>query len=60
MDGEFSNLTDLGKGNNQLQDQSSHPVTPKGKRKKKKGRERERNSHEIQSRGTSLLRVRPN
>ena len=60
MDGVFSNLTDLGKGNNQLQDQSSHPVPPKGKRKKKKGRERERNSHEIQSRGTSLLRVRPN
>ena len=60
MDGVFSNLTDLGKGNNQLQDQSSHPVSPKGKRKKKKERERERNSHEIQSRGTSLLRVRPN
>jgi len=42
MDGVFSNLTDLGKGNNQLQDQSSHPVSPKGKRKKKKKRERER------------------
>ena len=41
MDGVFSNLTDLGKGNNQLQDQSSHPVSPKGKRKKKKERERE-------------------
>ena len=42
MDGVFSNLTDLGKVNNQLQDQSSHPVSPKGKRKKKKKRERER------------------
>ena len=55
MDGVSSNLTDLGKGNNQLQDQSSRPTPPKGKRRKK-----ERNSHEIQSRGTSLLRARPN
>ena len=35
MDGVSSNLTDLGKGNNQLQDQSSHPAPPKGKRRKK-------------------------
>lgn len=35
MHGVFSNLTDLGKGNNQLQDQSSHPAPPKGKRRKK-------------------------